>query len=532
LPFLLAEIGPPILQMNQTYPIFAIESARSYEAGVLGGDEAKTTLAMTNAGEAIGAGILNDYLEVGEWPDRPELLVLAGKGLNAGDAFVACFYLWQRLPGQRVSIVLTEDKSCLNPLAAKALAQLSDSMGENLQTLSIEEYLQTEPCTLDVVLDGIYGHGFHPPLQEAVAELLSHVNNRTDIHLRVAVDLPSGLCEDMTNEPFHADITYVPGVAKSPCFDDENKKWVGRIRFLEIEPFFDQRSTDDNCAHLVSPSSYRSLNRIRPAQSDKRDYGHCLVLSGSSQLPGASLMSGMGALQSGAGLVTILTPSTVSTQIAGALPEAMWRPLPVTMEGGLEVETVRITSRAATRANAILIGPGLVLDKSTLFVLCRVIREVHLPMVLDASALTQDVVAAVLGRPFSAGPVILTPHPGEFARMNGVKKMEIDDHTLINFSRKYRAVTVLKGSPTRICDGERVFHAPVGGPVLARGGAGDILAGIMTTLLAQSPDDPLSAAIQAVTWHGAAADSLARERGAIGVKTTEMLPHLAKVLRP
>jgi hydroxyethylthiazole kinase-like uncharacterized protein yjeF len=151
------------------------------------------------------------------------------------------------------------------------------------------------------------------------------------------------------------------------------------------------------------------------------------------------------------------------------------------------------------------------LDRTTVAALNRIIRESTLPLVLDASALVLDIVGSVIGRSSSAGPVILTPHMGEFARLSGVAAANVRKEHLIEFSRKYRTITVLKGSPTRISDGQRCINVPVGGPVLARGGSGDILAGIMTTLLAQTPEDPLSAAIQAVSWHGAAADAVAQD---------------------
>jgi hydroxyethylthiazole kinase-like uncharacterized protein yjeF len=360
---------------------------------------------------------------------------------------------------------------------------------------------------------------------------LQHVNSRTDILLRIAIDLPSGLGEEVDENCFVADITYVPGVVKAPCFEQANRNKVGRVRFLEIEPFLDQPADDQQKEFIVSPNAHKSLNQLRPAHSDKRDYGHCLILAGSSQMPGAALMSSMAALQAGAGLVTTLTPSTVATQNAGTVPEAMWRPLPLTPDGGLDLETVRIVSVAAKKADAMLIGPGLVLDRTTVFALCRIIRETSLPLVLDASALTQDVVAAVIGRPLTSGPVILTPHLGEYHRIVGNKKDDVSATELMQFSQKYRATTVLKGSPTRISDGERHFIAPVGGPVLSRGGAGDILSGMMVALLAQNPEDPMSAAVQAITWHGAAADLLAQDSGAIAVRTTEMLSYLSSSLR-
>jgi NAD(P)H-hydrate epimerase len=248
-------------------------------------------------------------------------------------------------------------------------------------------------------------------------------------------------------------------------------------------------------------------------------------------MPGAAILATRGALQAGAGLVTTLTPANVATHLASAVPEAMWRPLPLTPDGGIDVEAVRNVSSLAAKAQAILIGPGMVLDRSSVYAVCRIIRETPLAVVLDASALTQDVVAAVMGRPLTSGPVVITPHRGEYARILGMKEDPRDNEGLLAFTKKYRVTTVLKGSPTIICDGQQLIYAPVGGPVLARGGAGDVLSGIILTLLAQDTSDPLGAALKAVAWHGAAADSLARESGAVAVRTTQLLDHLSPSLR-
>ncbi|MEX0326702.1 MAG: NAD(P)H-hydrate dehydratase [Puniceicoccaceae bacterium] len=517
--------------MTQLYPILSIEAAQAYESSVLGNDATKTAAAMENAGRAIGEALLKDFTEITAWPESPKVLILGGKGLNTGDAIVACGVLNRVHPRMQAVLVQTVPSSEYSPIAAAALETLQGSMGERLQLVTSEAFLEQAEAPFDVVIDGLYGHGFRPPLGEAASTLLQAINARTSIALRVAVDLPSGLGEAVDENAFISDITYVPGVAKAPCFDKANATYVGRIRFLEIDPFLEQEATSGQTEFVGSPRAYKALNKVRPAQTDKRDYGHCLILAGSSQMPGAALMATLGSLHAGAGLVTTLAPATVATQIASRVPEAMWRPLPMTPEGGLDVETVRIVAHAATKAQAMLIGPGLVLDRATVFTLCRVVRETHIPLVLDASALTQDIVAAVLGRPLSAGPVIITPHVGEFARMHGIKDISNPIQELIRFSHKYRTVTVLKGSPTYISDGNKLIAMPVGGPVLARGGAGDILSGMLASLLAQDPDNPLDVALQAASWHGAAGDVLARERGAVAVHTTEMLPFLSDSLR-
>ncbi len=513
------------------YPIFSLVDARAYENSILKGDSVLTADAMANAGRAIGSELLLDYKELGEWPATAKILILGGKGLNTGDAFVACETIRESIPGLQVTLVLTVEESSLNPIAGEVLDRLKADMGERLGIISIKDFLSLDEACFDVVLDGLYGLGFSPPLRQNVAGLLEQVNSMDSIRLRISIDLPSGMGDATDPNTFRADLTYIPGVAKAPVFEKENAAFVGRIRFLEIEPFLHQAIGEEDEFCLASRRAHTSINRVRAAQSDKRSYGHCLIIAGSTQMPGAAMMSAMGALQAGAGLVTTCAPMNVTTHIAPRVPEAMWRPLPLNQEGGFDIEAVRIVTHAAVKADAILLGPGLVLDRATVFVLSRIIREIHLPLVIDASALTQDVISAVLGRPLFAGPVILTPHLGEFHRISVSKLSEVDSNTLMSFSRKFRVTTVLKGNPNLISDGNRVIAAPVGGPVLARGGAGDILSGMITCLLAQNPDTPLDVAVKAVCWHGAAADALARESGAIAVKTTDLLPHLASSLR-
>ena len=517
--------------MNRLYPVFSLEKAKAFERSILKDDPEMTSRAMEQAGRAIGEALFQDYQEIRRWPDHPEMLVLAGKGLNTGDALIACETLLAKLPDLRVRLVTTIPEEDWNPLSAAVLHRLRPLMGSSLSIVPASGFLEEENQAYAVVLDGLYGLGFRPPLRESAAALLKRVNENDRIELRAAVDAPSGVGESADPGSFVADFTYMPGVAKAPCFVPAHVSFVGRIRFLEIDSFLSQPSPPGQRDFVASPFYFKSLNRLRSGQSDKRTYGHGLILAGSPRMPGAAVMATLGALQSGAGLVTTLTAANVSTHLAGVVPEAMWRPLQLTNEGGIDVEVVRVLGQLADQAHAVLIGPGLVMDRATTFAICRIIRETPLPLVLDASALTQDVIAAVLGRPLKAGSVVITPHRGEYARMLGPKEDPQDLQALIGFSRRYRVTTLLKGSPTLVCDGERVIYLAVGGPVLARGGAGDILAGMLLTQLAQHPEKPLEATLHAATWHGAAADALARDQGAVAVRTTDLLACLAPSLR-
>ena len=229
-------------------------------------------------------------------------------------------------------------------------------------------------------------------------------------------------------------------------------------------------------------------------------------------------MTVLAALRSGAGLVTAFVPESLAPAFAARAPEAMWVGWPETPDGGLALEGRHLLLARLPRATALVIGPGLGREAETLALVMDLVQTVTIPVLLDADALQPDIVLA------RQGPLVLTPHAGEFARVAG--KME-----LRAFSKKRQATVVLKGPVTRICDGAEVYHSFFGGPVLARGGSGDLLAGLIGGLLAQTPKEPLLAACRGAVWHGIAADLLARSLGQTAVQTTQLLDFLSAALR-
>lgn len=528
--------------MKLSYPILSLDQAKKFESAILGDDSAKISSAIENAGTAIAEAILLDFQELCAWPDDPHLLILAGKGHNTADAFVAARILAAHLFDLQITVLFAGPESDLQPHTRQALTDLEQALGNSPLTKcsGIDGLNQVMAMDFTLVLDGIYGAGFRPSLPADVALVLERINAHPNIALRVAIDLPSGMTESVTEGAFRADFTYVPGIAKTPHCHEPNAPWLGRVRFLPVAPFTDVTpdaptglSAQDlaDAPQMVNPGCFRAFNRWRPSHSDKRDYGYGLMLGGSASMPGAILMAAQAAIQSGIGLLTTMAPASICTRIAATLPESMWRPLPIGDDGGIVSEAVRMVAVEAGRANALLIGPGMVMDRTTLFSVARIVRETPLPLIIDASALVPDILTAILSRPKTAGRVILTPHRGEFTRLLSPSYTGTIEQNLLAFSKRYQTVTILKAAQTIISDGQNLYHAPVGGPVLARGGSGDMLAGILLARFAQQPDQPLLSALQAVTWHGAAADLLARQRGNIAVRTTELLPRLGDVLR-
>lgn len=242
-------------------------------------------------------------------------------------------------------------------------------------------------------------------------------------------------------------------------------------------------------------------------------------------------MSTKAALYGGTGLTTAFAPESLVVSFAANLPEAMWSSWPETASGHLALEGRDALLRRKDEAGAVLVGSGLGREKETEKLVADLLTNMTCPFVLDADALVPSVLSAIKKRPKGSGPVVLTPHRGEFARISGFEVADQTADVLRAFSKEHGVVTVLKGPVTQISDGKIVAHSLFGGPVLARGGSGDILSGLVASRLVQDPQKPFEAACQAVVWHGQAADALARSRGQVAVATTQLLPKLSDVLR-
>lgn len=483
--------------MHATAPILSCEAARAFEATYFAGDEEREWAAMRAAAAGIADGIREDFDEVGGWPQRARVLVLAGKGHNAGDALLAADELRRRDPAVRVDVVFAFGERALRPLARRAWAMLSPVAR---LPRSGEDWAKDH----DVVIDGVFGFQFRPPLDEATAVLLRRVN-ALQVRLRAAVDLPSGLAAP---DAFRADFTYATGIVKTPLLELPN---AGRVRLVDLG--FPLPVPAGGPAALTA-ATLDPLRGLRPPHGDKRHHGHPLIVAGSRRYPGAALMAVLAALRAGAGLVTAAVPESLVSAFAARAPEAIWLGLPETPDGGLALEGLHLLREAFARTSAVVLGPGLGREPETLALAREIAALSPHPLVIDADALRPEIVA--VGR----AARVLTPHAGEFAR--------------IEAAVPGGAVVVRKGPVTRVATaggGGAVYHSFFGGPVLARGGSGDLLAGMAGALLAKTPADPLGAASRAVVWHGRAADLLARARGATAVRTTELLDHLAPALR-
>jgi ADP-dependent NAD(P)H-hydrate dehydratase / NAD(P)H-hydrate epimerase len=492
-----------------SHPVLTTDEAGALEEALLGGDERAGWRAMLAAGLSIADAVLGDFAEIGAFPPSGRLLVLAGKGNNAGDALIAARGILERHAGSTCDVLFAFGSRKLKPFAARAWRGLSEAGRGRVRACGADGAIGR----YDICLDGIFGYQYRPPLPpEALAAIAA--SERSEIRLRAAVDLPSGLA---ASGAFRADFTYATGIVKAPAVDCAN---AGRLRYLDLG-FFEgasAREAPHAGKRVILPAILGPLAGLRPASADKRSQGHLAIVGGSDDLPGAVLMATLAALQSGVGLVTVFVPESLAPIYAARAPEAMWVGLPVTPSGGLAPRGLSRILKGIGRATALAIGPGMGKDPKTQALAKAVVKASKIPLVIDADGLQPGIVRAGKARR------ILTPHAGELARI-------AEGAALRSFCKAVPAVVIAKGPLTRVCAGSAEYLSLEGGPVLSRGGSGDLLAGLTGGLLAQTPDEPLLAACRAAVWHGRAADLLARSRGQTAVQILQWLDFLAPALR-
>lgn len=493
---------------------------------------------MKGAGKGIAARIIEDYAERSPPPERLRILALLGKGNNGGDALIACGQLLADFPRARVDLVLTSPADAFSPLAARAMQQLegrvqTHQISNQSEAADITRLLNeaSEGKGFHICLDGLLGMAFKPPVREPMATLIEAVNAYEAIDLRAAVDLPSGkgdACDE--GSYFHADFTYATGIAKRPIFAGIAD--CGRIRYVDLG-FFDtpQAAELDSKESILTDSVLDPIRRLRPAAVDKRQFGHLFIVGGSAFMPGALLMTVQAAVRSGVGLVTAFAPASVASALAAQVPEAMWIPWPETGNGTLNPRAMPLLMDRVGRASAVLAGPGMGRDRHTEMVVQQIVQQVEHPVILDGDALRVRAVELANKRRPHFGPVVVTPHMGEFMRIAKLAEANYTTQALLDFSAAYRVTTVLKGPNTRICDGESVIYNTQGGPVLSRGGSGDLLCGLIGGMIAEKSDSVATAVARGVIFHGLAAQRLARAKGQVAVRTTQILDYLPEVLR-
>ncbi len=483
---------------------------------------------MESAGRACAKIIYDAYLTDGE-----KALIVCGKGKNGGDGFVIARALREKGVDCAVALVCSEPSSgdqqsnylLLEPIGVDVYDCTDNS--DRLKDLLKER---------KIVVDAVFGTGFKGAPDERLAEIFQTVNvyGKTVI----SVDLPSGIDSDNPaehGEYIKPDMTIAISALKPAHVIKPYNVLCGKIKIADIGILDgDYENISETECFTYEDEDIRSLLPKRKSFSNKGDYGKALCVCSSYKMPGAGCMSVNGALRTGCGLVTAAFPQSAYGSVAPKLsPEAVLLPVSDSSEGTYSLTSTYDLQGEIKKCSAALIGCGIGLNSDTKAFTDLFLKEINSPVVIDADALN-----AVSDNPDKLKdilpPVIITPHPGEMSRLC---KKTIDEilkdpvKIACEFADKYGCTVVLKGANTVIASqgGKRACVNVKGNSGLSKGGSGDLLAGIIVSLLAQGME-PFDAACAGVYIHSDCADEVAAESSQRGMLATDIIAHLPKYL--
>jgi hydroxyethylthiazole kinase-like uncharacterized protein yjeF len=484
---------------------------------------------MENAGKAVA----EETRSVLGSPANQHVLCLVGGGNNGGDGLVAARYLkdW----GYRTSVYLCSarepDDENLKLVKERNIPCIDAAKDKDLEEFDV--LLASATCIIDALL----GTGRMRPLEGLFNEVLekaSAVRDSRKVKI-IAVDLPSGMDADTgTVDPAcpYADVTVTLAFPKPGLYNFPGAGRAGKLKIADIG--IPESLTDDVTTELFTEDLARAMLPERPLNANKGTFGRVLVTAGSINYIGAAYLACSGALRVGAGLVTLATTGSLQQILAAKLTETTYLPLPESRPGIVSVEAADIIARHLKQYDVFLLGCGLGQDTSTVEFVSSLILEKELPLsVLDADALN------ILSRipdwwQWLTDDAILTPHPGEMARLCNLTIDEVQSDRLgiaRRFAAEWHKIIVLKGAYTVIANSDgRCRISPFANPGLASAGTGDVLAGVITGLLAQGLS-PFDAASLGVYLHGETGDMVRNTLGDTGMIASDLLTALPVVIK-
>jgi NAD(P)H-hydrate epimerase len=480
---------------------------------------------MENAGRQAVAAMEAAYDDLA----TSQVGVLCGRGNNGGDGFVVARTLIQR--GVDVGVFLLGSVSEITGDARINLEILGRIGLTVVEITSAQEWELhfTEISECDLVVDAILGTGFRGQLSGLLETVVADVN-ALGVPI-VSIDLPTGVSADthvVEGAAIEASMTVTLGAPKIPLVFPPADSHGGDLVIADIGipyPVFEE--LEGEYLELLTRERMREIVPSRVADSHKGDFGRVLVVAGSNGRTGAAHLSAIGALRSGAGLVTIATPRSCVPVIAAMAPEYMTEGLDETASGTIDYGAIdRVLDM---KADVIAVGPGLGQAPSTSAFVHALLERAGVPLVLDADALNAFVgePERLMGR--DGVDVIITPHPGEMARLlnTSIEKVQSDrlKHAR-EFAAAHKVHVVLKGHRTVIAgpDG-RTFVNLTGNAGMATGGTGDLLTGMLAAWFAQLLDAEAACKL-AVYLHGAAGDLAEADEGEVALIATDMAARL------
>lgn len=476
---------------------------------------------MENAGSAAARLIRTAYPV-----NRKSVAILCGRGNNGGDGFVIARKLLEA--GAEVTVVMMSGAP--TGLEAREMLSRIRPTAVTICSAETEPYVAASAVTqAELLVDAVYGIGFHGKLPDEMRHLF-RLANASQAPL-IAVDVPSGLdCDtgEWDADALRAERTVTFTAMKPALLLPQTAALCGKVEVLSIgiEPELIMQYAAQQT--IVDETMVRRCFAPRPADSNKGSFGTVLSVCGSFGMAGAAFLAAKAALRCGAGLVTAALPRSIYPILAGQLPEAVYLPLPETAEGQLAYDARVLLRTRLPKATAVVLGCGLGTGETAAAVVWDVLEQAKCPVVLDADGI--NCVAAHIDRLKTVrAPLVLTPHPGEMARLLGVSVEQVQKNrveTAERFAGEYGVVLVLKGHKTVIAaPGKPCLLNLTGNPGMATGGSGDVLAGMIGSFLAQGLE-PADAAMCGVYLHGAAGDRAAARLSQRAMLPTDLLEEL------
>jgi ADP-dependent NAD(P)H-hydrate dehydratase / NAD(P)H-hydrate epimerase len=491
---------------------------------------------MENAGAAVCEFICSRFPRVA----RHRIVILCGKGNNGGDGLVVARLL--RELGARPDVFLFAAPDTVVGDAAVNLQRWRQGPGEWRVIGDAAEWQAAGSvlATVHIIVDALLGTGLRGSVEGLLARVIADVNSlRTASSVVVAVDVPSGAPSDageVIGPAIAADYTVTftapkPGQVLAPACN-----LAGRLLVRDVGSplsLVDEVSTTN--LRWIEPGEFASLPLRRKPAANKGDYGRVLIVAGSRGKTGAAVLSSWAALRAGAGLVTVATAENVLDTVAAPVPEIMTEPLAATASGSISprcLDDGRFASIVQGK-DVMAVGPGLSTDPETQQFVRRIVSSAGIPVVLDADGLNAFAKNTAEFPRRATPPLVLTPHPGEMARLLGSSVADVQSRRLEvarRASAEWNAWVILKGHQTVIAapDG-RAWINSTGNPGMATAGTGDVLTGILAGLIAQFGTAHFERAlIFAVYLHGLAGDLAAAETGGAPLMASDLIRALPR----
>lgn len=481
---------------------------------------------MENAGRAIVEFLQEQFTDLKD----KNITIVVGAGNNGGDGLVAARYLHGM--GIPVKVFIAAERD-LSPSAQQNYDILS-KLPVKIYWLDSENSMHLLKVTVnysDIFIDALLGTGISRDVSGRAEQIIDIVNRRSC--LKVAVDVPSGLNSDngeVWGRCLNADYTVALAQPKRGQFLNKGLKYCGKIVIKDIgipQEIYEEMELN---GQIIDETFLKKCKEPRSRASHKGTFGHLLAVGGSMGMSGAITLTARSALRSGVGILTCAVPEGVQMHVAMNAPEAMVQPLP----GGNQFsnDSIVLLRELLRGKKAIIVGPGMGAGEATGAIISEVLQSGRCATVIDADGLnTADLWLEQVAE--ARGPVVITPHPGEMARLTGLETSYIQNNRMTvaqEFSEKHKVWLVLKGANTIVATPNgKLYMNITDSPALAVAGSGDVLAGIIGAFLAQGmqPDD---ACCSAVYLHGLAGQEVAETIGEVSSKAGDIIDAIPKIL--